>query len=46
MLRHAETSFKDLKQRRLNGFNAMFAVQSVEAAKLYYEEFQNNKNFA
>ncbi|MGH1812127.1 type I restriction endonuclease subunit R [Enterococcus entomosocium] len=29
-----------IKQRRLNGFNAMFAVQSVEAAKLYYEEFQ------
>ncbi|HEY4533524.1 MAG TPA: type I restriction endonuclease subunit R [Fusobacterium sp.] len=31
--------FYDLKRRRLNGFNAMFAVQSVEAAKLYYEEF-------
>lgn len=31
--------FYDLKQRRLNGFNAMFAVQSVEAAKTYYEEF-------
>ena len=31
--------FYDLKHRRLNGFNAMFAVQSVEAAKLYYEEF-------
>lgn len=30
----------NIKQRRLNGFNAMFAVQSVEAAKLYYEEFQ------
>lgn len=31
--------FYQLKERRLNGFNAMFAVQSVEAAKLYYEEF-------
>ena len=26
------------KERREKGFNAMFAVQSVEAAKLYYEE--------
>ncbi|WP_288730151.1 HsdR family type I site-specific deoxyribonuclease, partial [uncultured Fusobacterium sp.] len=31
--------FYDIKHRRLNGFNAMFAVQSVESAKLYYEEF-------
>lgn len=35
--------FYDLKQRRLNGFNAMFAVQSVEAAKMYYEEFQKQQ---
>lgn len=35
--------FYDLKLRRLNGFNAMFAVQSVEAAKLYYEEFQKQQ---
>ena len=35
--------FYDLKHRRLNGFNAMFAVQSVEAAKLYYEEFQKQQ---
>ncbi|MBU5427853.1 type I restriction endonuclease subunit R [Tissierella pigra] len=27
------------KQKALHGFNAMFAVQSIEAAKLYYEEF-------
>ncbi|PSM51952.1 type I restriction/modification system, restriction subunit [Campylobacter blaseri] len=27
-----------VKLKRLNGFNAMFAVQSIEAAKLYYEE--------
>lgn len=30
----------DLKNKRLQGFNAMFAVQSIEAAKIYYEEFQ------
>ncbi|VFB15595.1 Type I restriction enzyme EcoR124II R protein [Urinicoccus massiliensis] len=35
--------FYDLKHRRLNGFNAMFAVQSVEAAKLYYEEFEKQQ---
>lgn len=35
--------FYDLKHRILNGFNAMFAVQSVEAAKLYYEEFQKQQ---
>ncbi|MDD7305540.1 MAG: type I restriction endonuclease subunit R [Peptoniphilaceae bacterium] len=35
--------FYDLEQRRLNGFNAMFAVQSVEAAKLYYEEFEKQQ---
>ena len=33
----------DLKHRRLNGFNAMFAVQSVEAAKLYYKEFKKQQ---
>lgn len=32
-----------VKDRRLNGFNAMFAVESVEAAKLYYEEFQKQQ---
>ena len=35
--------FYDVKHRRLNGFNAMFAVQSVEAAKLYYEELQKQQ---
>ena len=35
--------FYDLKYRRLNGFNAMFAVQSVEAAKFYYEEFERQQ---
>lgn len=33
----------DIKQRRVNGFNAMLAVQSVEAAKLYYEEFRKQQ---
>lgn len=35
--------YYDIKSRRLNGFNAMFAVQNVEAAKLYYEEFKNQQ---
>lgn len=35
--------FYDLKHRRMNGFNAMFAVQSIEAAKLYYEEFEKQQ---
>ena len=35
--------FYDLKNRRLNGFNAMLAVQSVDAAKLYYEEFEKQQ---
>ena len=35
--------YYNIKQKRLNGFNAMFAVQSVEAAKLYYEEFQKQQ---
>ncbi len=35
--------FYDMKHRRLNGFNGMFAVQSVEAAKLYYDEFEKQQ---
>ena len=35
--------YYNIKQKRLNGFNAIFAVQSVEAAKLYYEEFQKQQ---
>ncbi len=35
--------FYDVKHRRLNGFNGMFAVQSVEAAKLYYDEFKKQQ---
>lgn len=36
--------YYDLKDRRLNGFNAMFAVQNIESAKLYYEEFQRQQS--
>lgn len=35
----------DRDEKRLNGFNAMFAVQSVEAAKLYYEEFEKQQMY-
>lgn len=31
------------KQKQLAGFNAMFAVQSVEAAKLYYDEIKKQQ---
>lgn len=33
-------SFYTLKERRLAGFNSIFAVSSIEMAKLYYNEFQ------
>lgn len=33
----------ELKKRRLNGFNAMFAVQNIDAAKMYYEEFEKQQ---
>ena len=32
-----------VKDKRINGFNAMFAVQSVDAAKMYYEEFKKQQ---
>lgn len=32
-----------VKDKRINGFNAMFAVQSVDAAKMYYEEFKKRQ---
>ena len=31
------------KQKQLAGFNAMFAVQSIEAAKLYYDEIKKQQ---
>jgi len=33
-------SFYSLKERRLRGFNSLFAVSSIDMAKLYYTEFQ------
>lgn len=34
-------AIEEIKQKqRVNGFNSIFAVSSVDAAKLYYEEFQ------
>ena len=36
---------KEEKQKvRLNGFNSIFAVSSIEAAKLYYTEFKRQMN--
>lgn len=34
-------SFYQLKDRRLAGFNSIFAVKSIDVAKLYYAEFKN-----
>ncbi|MGA2822936.1 MAG: type I restriction endonuclease subunit R, partial [Bacteroidales bacterium] len=34
-------SFYQLKDRRLAGFNSIFAVSSIDVAKKYYAEFQN-----
>jgi type I restriction enzyme R subunit len=33
-------SFYKLKERRVAGFNSLFAVSSIDMAKLYYTEFQ------
>ena len=33
-------SFYKLKDRRVAGFNSIFAVSSIKMAKIYYEEFQ------
>ncbi len=35
-------SFYKLKDRRLAGFNSIFAVSSIDVAKKYYSEFKNN----
>lgn len=34
------SSYYDLKGQRINGFNSMFAVSSIEMAKKYYLEFK------
>ncbi len=39
---HRNTMYS-VKKRRLNGFNAMFTVSSVKAAKLYYEEIMRQQ---
>lgn len=37
----SKAAIEEVKQKqRVNGFNSIFAVSSVEAAKLYYAEFQ------
>jgi type I restriction enzyme, R subunit len=33
-------SFYEIKERRLKGFNSIFAVSSIDMAKLYYTEFK------
>lgn len=33
-------SYYEVKERRLKGFNSIFAVSSIDMAKLYYTEFQ------
>lgn len=38
---HDRTKVEEIKQKlRLSGFNSIFCVSSVEAAKLYYNEFK------
>lgn len=36
--------YVNLNEKRKHGFNAMFAVQSIEAAKLYYKELNRLQN--
>ncbi|MDR2814603.1 MAG: type I restriction endonuclease subunit R [Prevotellaceae bacterium] len=36
-------SFYQLKERRLAGFNSVFATTSIDVCKLYYNEFQNQQ---
>ncbi|MDR1347488.1 MAG: type I restriction endonuclease subunit R, partial [Prevotellaceae bacterium] len=36
-------SFYQLKEKRLAGFNSIFATTSINACKLYYSEFQNQQ---
>jgi len=39
--RTKRNSFYKLKERRLAGFNSIFAVSSIDVAKKYYAEFQS-----
>jgi type I restriction enzyme R subunit len=36
-------SFYQLKERRIAGFNSIFATTSIDVCKLYYNEFQNQQ---
>lgn len=36
-------SFYQLKEKRLAGFNSIFATPSIDVCKLYYNEFQNQQ---
>lgn len=36
-------SFYQLKERRLKGFNSIFATTSIDVCKLYYNEFQKQQ---
>ncbi len=36
-------SFYQLKEKRLAGFNSIFATTSIDVCKLYYNEFQNQQ---
>ncbi len=38
--------YLSLTEKRKNGFNAMFAVQSIEAAKLYYQELKKLQDYS
>ncbi|RDU64610.1 DEAD/DEAH box helicase [Helicobacter didelphidarum] len=40
---HNKMGNEELKSKQVNGFNAIFATSSVEAAKLYYDEFKNQQ---
>lgn len=38
---YGEKDYEEVRRKaKLSGFNAIFAVQSIDAAKLYYNEFQ------
>jgi type I restriction enzyme R subunit len=36
--------YYDVKDKKINGFNSIFAVSKIAAAKLYYDEFRKRKH--
>ena len=41
VIHYGEKDYEEVRRKaKLSGFNAIFAVQSIDAAKLYYNEFQ------